>query len=67
MPGRASSRIEVDTEVIAGGVGEVLFYTEVFLGGLDGVVAERELDLFEGDFALVSQPRKCSPAMPNSA
>ena len=41
--------------MIAGRVGERLPHAQVALGGLDGVVAERQLDLLEGGVAGVGQ------------
>ena len=41
--------------MIAGGVGEVLFETNIFFGGLNRGVAQGDLDLFEGGVAPVGE------------
>ena len=41
--------------MIAGGVGEVLFETNIFFGSLNSGVAQGDLDLFEGVVALVGE------------
>ena len=46
---------QVDAEVIARRVGKGLPHAQVALGGLDRIVAQRELDLFEGGVAGVGQ------------
>jgi hypothetical protein len=52
---------EVDAEAVAGGVGEGLADAEGAFGGEDGVVAERELDLFKGGGAAVSELGEGAP------
>ena len=42
-----SGEIGVDGKMIVDGLGEVLARAEIAFGGLDGGVAEQELDLFE--------------------
>ncbi len=51
---------EIKFQVIAGRIREVLADAEVFLGGQDGIVPQRELNLFERHAALVGLAwRKC--------
>ena len=48
-------RAPLQAEAVAGSVGKILPDAQVAFGGLDGGVAERELDLLEGGVAFVGE------------
>src|ERR1035441_9931636 len=50
-----SDQSNAQAEVVAGGVGEVLFDAEVAFGRLNGSMSERNLDLFEGGVTFVGE------------
>jgi hypothetical protein len=54
-------------QVIAGRVGQILPNPEVPLRGLNGLVAERNLDLLDGSFSPVRELCKCSPCRASSS
>ena len=47
--------LDLNSQILPRSVEQVLLDAEVALGGLDGLVAEGELDLLDGDFALVGE------------
>ena len=50
-----------DPEIIDGHVSQILPNSEVPLRDLNGLVAERNLDLLDRSISLVGELRKCSP------